>query len=171
MSKLLTFNKCFTCILVKLFLFFFDMWNIFEFVLRYLKIDNNYKLLIAFQTYPPVSSLGKTSASTFRQRARSSPYLCKTWTHDFVCLASTNVEETPTSIKLENLRRTGLGWKKIVFKNKMVITIILDKHLNHIFVGKYKLSACVASLVANFSFAATPHMNPHHTVTGTSYKP
>ena len=118
MSKLLTFNKCFTCILVKLFFFFFDMWNIFECVLRYLKIDNNYKLLIAFQTYPPVSSLGKTSASTFRQRARSSPYVCKTWTHDFVCLASTNMEETPTSIQLENLRRTGLGWKKIVFKNK-----------------------------------------------------
>ena len=120
MSKLLTFNKCFTCIFVKLLFFlvvFFDMWNIFECVLRYLKIDNNYKLLIAFQTYPPVSSLGKTSASTFRQRARSSP-VCKTWTHDFVCLASTNMEETPTSIQLENLRRTGLGWKKIVFKNK-----------------------------------------------------
>ena len=27
----------------------FDMWNIFEHVLRYFIIDNNYKLLIKFQ--------------------------------------------------------------------------------------------------------------------------
>ena len=38
MSKLLTFSK-----------WFFDMSNIFEHVLRYFIIENNYKLLIAFQ--------------------------------------------------------------------------------------------------------------------------
>ena len=71
------------------------------------------------QTYLPVSRPGKTSTSTFRQRSRSfSPYVSNTWTHDFICLASTNVEETPTSVHLENLRRAGLGRKKIVFNNK-----------------------------------------------------
>ena len=71
------------------------------------------------QTYLPVSRAGKTSTSTFRPRSRSSsPYVCNTWTDDFICLASTSVEETPTSIHLENLRRAGLGRKKIIFKNK-----------------------------------------------------
>ena len=42
--KLLTFSKCFTCILIATFCF--EMWNIFEYALRYFIIDNNYKLLI-----------------------------------------------------------------------------------------------------------------------------
>ena len=71
------------------------------------------------QTYLPVSRPGKTSTSTFREwSCSSSAYVCNTWTQDFICLASANVEETPTSIHLENLRRVGLGRKKIVLKNK-----------------------------------------------------
>ena len=49
-SKLLTLSKCFDCILIATLCF--DMWNIFEHVLRYFLrylIDNNYKLLITFQ--------------------------------------------------------------------------------------------------------------------------
>ena len=42
-SILLTF---FTCILVTCY---FDIWSIFEHVLRYFVIDNNYKLLITLQ--------------------------------------------------------------------------------------------------------------------------
>ena len=106
------------------------------------------------QTYLPVSRPGKTSASTFRQWAgSSSPYVCNTWTHDFVCLASTNMEETPTSIQLENLRREDWTGRRLSSKIKMVTIIILDKHLNRIFVGKYKLSACdAASFGCQFYF-------------------
>ena len=46
-SKLLTFSKCFTCILIVTFSF--EMWNIFEDALRYFITDHNYKLLITFQ--------------------------------------------------------------------------------------------------------------------------
>ena len=46
-SKLLTFSKFLTCILIATFCF--EMWNIFEHALRYFIIDNNYKLLITFQ--------------------------------------------------------------------------------------------------------------------------
>ena len=46
-SKVLTFSKCFPCILIATFCF--DMWNIFEHVLSYFIFDNNYKLLITFQ--------------------------------------------------------------------------------------------------------------------------
>ena len=37
------FSKCFNCFLIATFCF--EMWNIFEHVLRYFIIDNNYKLL------------------------------------------------------------------------------------------------------------------------------
>ena len=43
----IAFSKCFTRTLVATFSF--DMWNIFEYVLRCFIIDNNYKLLITFQ--------------------------------------------------------------------------------------------------------------------------
>ena len=46
-SILPTFSKCFICILNATFCF--EMWNIFEHALRYLIIDNNYKLFITFQ--------------------------------------------------------------------------------------------------------------------------
>ena len=38
-SKLLTFSKCFTCVLIATFCF--EMWNIFEHALRFFIIDNN----------------------------------------------------------------------------------------------------------------------------------
>ena len=46
-SKLLKFSKCSAWILIATFCF--EMWNIFKHALRYLIIDNNYKLLITFQ--------------------------------------------------------------------------------------------------------------------------
>ena len=46
-SKLLTFSKSFTFILIATFCF--NFWNIFEHALRYFITDNNYKLLIIFQ--------------------------------------------------------------------------------------------------------------------------
>ena len=46
-SKLLTFSKCFTCILIAIFCF--KMRNIFEHALRDFIINNSYNLLITFQ--------------------------------------------------------------------------------------------------------------------------
>ena len=46
-SKLLTLSKCLTSILITTFCF--ELKNIFEYILMYFIIDNNYKLLITFQ--------------------------------------------------------------------------------------------------------------------------
>ena len=90
-------------------------------------------------------------------RVVSPHHMCaiNTWKHDFICLASTNMEETPTSIHLQNLRRAGLGRKKIVFKNKNGDqNHIRQQHLNiFLQISTSCLPVCCQLvLFANFSF-------------------
>ena len=55
---------------------------------------------------------GRTSYSTWTGR------VLNTWTHTFICLATSGATTTPSSEEEEILNKAGLGRKKIVFGDK-----------------------------------------------------
>lgn len=84
------------------------------------------------QTRQKRTSLGSNVGSIPYKMSRtySGPFVAKeTWTHDFCLLSSPTAQKTPTNVEMDQLRKAGLGKRKIVFPNKDADHYGLVKHL------------------------------------------
>jgi hypothetical protein len=84
------------------------------------------------QTRPKRASLGSNIASIPHKMSRtySGTFIAKeTWTHDFCLLSSPAAKKTPTVVEIDQLRKAGLGKRKIVFPSKDADHNGLVKHL------------------------------------------